>query len=194
MTCFSVLFGFLGWVFILKMNGPPKLAYAILFIPMGITFLIQLLGLLIASMPAGLGEVTLRIILIGLIFLLLGPSLYINRKLSDKIKLAEEEFINAVLFMTISSFLFGIGVTIATLSNEWPLVTRSELLTEITLHVGLILIMLTVFFATTVKLQQRRQTKVPWIAYKLPDWFLRLFDPFYIPPYNKGQRKDRKKN
>jgi fructose-specific phosphotransferase system IIC component len=117
----------------------------------------------------------------------LAPAIYVRRKLSHKYSLSQDESRKAIIFYIISGFIAGLVMGLLALTLE----QGSEEFDPILFLIILPLIMTTLMtFIGWLTLRQFSKSPSR-IAYILPDWLLRLFDPFYIPPY--GKKRDENK-
>ena len=189
LVCIVSLLGLLGSITVLKLNGPPKLAFGLLIIPLGVILLVQLFGLFIASAPSSLLDIIQWIATIMVLVVFVAPGIYLNRKLSQKFSLSRDESIKAIVFFFISGLIGGVvmGLTIPPTSNEGAVERFDSILFLIVMPLGT-----AVLYTIVGWLIIRRFSKSPSrLTYILPDWLLRLFDPFYIPPYGKKQHKNK---
>ena len=184
------LVGLVGGITVLKFNGPPKLAVGLIIVPLGVVLLIQLFGLFISTSPNSLMDIMGWVAIAVIMVLFLAPYVYLNRKLSHKFRLSREESIKFIISLMVCSFIGSLVMGIMTLSTveEWP--PRG-----LDLIIFLIIMPLSItFFYTSLGwfiIRRFSKTAPSRIAYILPDWLLRIFDPFYIPPYGKKERKNK---
>ena len=186
LACLAGLLGMLGAILVIKLNGPPKLAFALIIVPLGVVFLIQLFALFISSAPHSLIDIIQWIVIVVIFLLVLAPGIYVNRKLSQKFSLSRDESIKAIISFFTSGLIFGVvsGLMLIFNSDEWSPEGFDLIFAFIIMPLSS-----AVFLTFLGWLIIRHFSKSPSrIAYILPDWLLRLFDPFYIPPYGKKQR------